>query len=77
MSGRILGAAQVLSCVVIERRLGLRGRLIESDEDEYTEDSDYEDETGLTGEPISGNIDSEQNREQRLHPVLKIGSSVA
>ena len=62
---------------MIERRLGLRGHLNKSDEDEYTEDSDYEDETGLTGGPVSGNIDSVQNREQRLYPVLKIGSSVA
>lgn len=69
-------ASGVLNCLVLGRQLGLGGRLDKSGEDEYTDDSDYEDEPE-SGEPVSENVNPEKKREQKLYPVLKSGSLVA
>jgi hypothetical protein len=73
----ILGAAEILSRAVLERRLGHGGFLDEEDEDEHAEDSDYENEPEPMGEPGSENVSSGQKQEQRLLPVLRVGSSIA
>lgn len=70
--------ADILSKVVLRRHLGLGGGLLDKEnEDELTEDSDYESEHEPACGQVSKNIGSEQREEQRLLPVLGIGSSVA
>ena len=71
------GAAEKLSCTVLERHWGRGGLLDKDGEGEHAEDSDYEDEPEPAGELASENISSKQRQEQRLFPVLKVGSSVA
>jgi hypothetical protein len=67
----------MLSRTVLERRLGRGGFLYEDDEDEHAEDSDYENEPEPVGELGSENVSSGQKQEQRLLPVLRVGSSIA
>ena len=63
---------------MLERHLGHGGQLEKDEEDEYTEDSDYEDApVELPYEQGSENDSSNQKQKQRLYPVLKIGSSIA
>jgi hypothetical protein len=57
--------------------LGRGGLLDKDDEYEPAEDSDYENEPEPAGELGSENISSEKRPEQRLFPVLGIGSSLA
>ena len=68
----------MLSCVVSRRLLGCEGHLEEKDEDEYTEDSDYED-TAENSTELVPNVESESKRngEQKLLSVLGFGSLVA
>jgi hypothetical protein len=70
---------QVLSCVVMGRHLGHEGQLYENDEDDYPEDSDYEDGAENLNVQVSQDpsADLEQKAEQKLFSVLKFGSSVA
>lgn len=75
-----MGMLGVSSCtVVLERHLGSEGRLDKNDEDEYIEDSDYEDEPEITGEQVSQitGVNSEYEGDQKLLSVLRIGSSAA
>lgn len=70
----------VLSCtVVLERKLGSEGRLDHNDEDEYVEDSDYENESESTLDPASQNseVSSEHKGGQKLLSVLGGGSAAA
>ena len=69
---------EILSHAVLERRLGSEGRLDKND-DEYTEDSDYENEPEPMDKQASQNIKvgSEHEGEQKLLSVLRIGSSAA
>jgi len=73
------GATELLRCTVSQCHLGHKGHLDGNDEDEYIEDSDYENELESTGEPVSQDIeaDAEQKLEQKLLPVLSMGSPVA
>ena len=59
--------------------MGSEGHLDDKDEDEYTEDSDYENEAAKIVEPVPQKTESEseQQGEQKLLSVLKFGSSVA
>lgn len=70
---------RVLRCAVLERHLGSEGRLDKNNEDEYVEDSDYENEPESTDEQVSQNIEasSEHEGQQKLLSVLRIGSSAA
>ena len=77
MSHCIPAAAEVLNCAVLRCHPGSGDLLDEDDEDEHAEDSDYENEPEPTDELVSGNVHSGEKLEQRLFPVLRIGSSVA
>lgn len=74
MSHSVLGATEILSCAVLGHHLGHGVLLNQDHEDENAEDSDYEDEPEPSGQLVSDGI---QREEQRLFPVLRIGSSVA
>ena len=78
MSHHITGPARVLSCTVLGCQLGLEGYLDRND-DEYVEDSDYENEPDSTGHSVSQDmeVDSKRKREQKLLPVLSVGSRAA
>lgn len=73
------GLLGVLNCVVLGRHLGSGGRLDENDENEYIEDSDYEDEPERVDEPVSQDTEAnpEGKEEQKLLSVLRVGSSAA
>ena len=64
---------------MLERHLGHDGHLDRNDDDEYVEDSDYENKPDSTGHSASQDIevDSERRRGQKLLPVLSVGSRVA
>ena len=61
------------------RHLGSEGRVETEDEDEFTEDSDYENDPEPADQQVSHNIEvsSENEGQQKLLSVLKIGSSAA
>lgn len=62
---------------MLERHLGHGGQLDKDEEDEYTEDSDYEDAPELPCEQGPENGSSNRKQKQGLYPVLKVGSSIA
>ena len=64
---------------MVECREGYGCHLEESEEHEFPEDSDYESERELAGNPISGNpeVGCEEKRGQKILPVLGVGSLAA
>ena len=72
------GVTSILSLAVVKSYEGNGGRLEESEDYEFPEDSDCESEHEPAGNPVSGN--TEAGREKggpKLLPVLKIGSLVS
>jgi len=69
----------ILSWTVIECLKSGGGHLEKNEEHEFPEDSDCETESDLAGSSVAGNVNAgfEQKWEQKLLPVLKIGSLVA
>ena len=69
----------MLSLVVVGCFKGDDRQLEKSEECEFPEDSDCESECELASNPVSGNakVGCGEGREQKLLPVLKIGSVVS
>ena len=68
----------MLSWTVMECCKGGGGHLEKSEEYEFPEDSDCESGSELASNPLPGNAEvcCEKRQEQKLLPVLKIGSLV-
>lgn len=71
----MLGVTEILICAVLGYHLGRGDLLDKGDDDEYPEDSDYEDEPRPA--QVSENTNPEGGKEQTLFPVLTVGSSIA
>ena len=68
---------KVLTSAVLACHSGDDDNLNWSDEDEYAEDSDYEDEPEAVSKPVRENTYPGQDQGQGPYPVFRIGSSVA
>jgi len=72
------GATCVLNWTVVKCCKGGGGRLEESEEYEFSEDSDCESESESARNPASGNAEAGFEKQgQKLLPVLKVGSFVS
>ena len=74
--GYIQGSTSVLNSSVVESLSTHAGYLEMNEEHELSDDSDYESENEVQGDPVAGDAGDDRG-EQKLLPVLKVGSLAA